>query len=329
MNSIKFFSLSFVLSFITILDFPSSAWRSTNAQLQKNEHSNAKGIIFQSIDNGKTWQDISVGLPEKMDNYDFFAQDSDLYIHAENGIFRSKSNLLGTNWSKENAINGLGEVFVCKSGMYAINYGGKISKKNLVTNTWSPIYANFQEKNLRAIFETSGGGVLIGSDNGLFKSTNDGKTWKQVLKNGWVIKMVESNGVLLATNQNGIIRSTDDGESWNVVVSEGGVGIDVVSIKNGFAAITYNTESKTRRVRTSYDTGKTWQPIDVGLPPHDLIANILQVGDYFYCGHPKGIFKSADKGKNWVLVLPAIEEKVFNIYAIGGIVYAIPKVGGC
>ena len=62
----------------------------------------------------------------------------------------------------------------------------------------------------------------------------------------------------------GIIRSTDDGENWALVISEGGVGIDVEQIKGGFAAITYSSASKTRRVRTSYDGGKTWQPIDAG-----------------------------------------------------------------
>ena len=80
------------------------------------------------------------------------------------------------------------------------------------------------------------------------------------------MKLVESNGVLVATSMRGIIRSTDDGENWALVISEGGVGIDVERIQGGFAAITFNTQSNTRRVRTSYDGGKTWQPIDAGLP---------------------------------------------------------------
>ena len=79
-------------------------------------------------------------------------------------------------------------------------------------------------------------------------------------------ELVESNGVLMATSSNGIIRSTDDGETWALVISEGGVGIDIEPINGGFAAITYNTQSNTRRVRTSYDGGKTWQPIDAGFP---------------------------------------------------------------
>ena len=143
------------------------------------------------------------------------------------------------------------------------------------------------------------------------------------------MKMAESNGVLMATRQKGILRSTDDGENWDCVLNEGGVGIAVERIKDGFAAITYSTELKVRRVRTSYDGGKTWQPIDAGLPADLRTASIIQVGEYFFCGHPAGIFRSSDKGKTWKLLLPSIENKIFNLSVSGNVIYAIPRAGGC
>ncbi|WP_198175206.1 WD40/YVTN/BNR-like repeat-containing protein [Spirosoma telluris] len=143
------------------------------------------------------------------------------------------------------------------------------------------------------------------------------------------MKLVESNGVLMATSQKGILRSTDDGENWDCVISEGGVGIAVERINGGFAAITYNTQSETRRVRTSYDDGKSWQPIDADLPASLSIASIIEVGEYFFCGHPTGIFRSSDKGKTWKLLLPAIDNKVFNLAVSGNVIYAIPRAGGC
>ena len=191
------------------------------------------------------------------------------------------------------------------------------------------MYTNFQQKGVRTVFETAGGTLFIGSNNGLFKSINSGKTWKQVHTGGLVMKLVESNGVLMATSRGGIIRSTDDGENWDYVISEGGVGIAVECINGGFAAITYNTESETRRVRTSYDGGKTWQPIDAGLPASLSIASIIQVGEYLFCGHPAGILRSSDKGKTWKLLLPSIEDKVFNLFVSGNVIYAILRNGGC
>jgi photosystem II stability/assembly factor-like uncharacterized protein len=82
-------------------------------------------------------------------------------------------------------------------------------------------------------------------------------------------------------------------------------------------------------VRTSYDGGKTWQPIDEGLPAQLSISSIIQVGDYFFCGHPDGIFRSSDKGKTWKLLLPSIEGKVFNLAVSGNVIYAIPRNFGC
>jgi hypothetical protein len=113
------------------------------------------------------------------------------------------------------------------------------------------------------------------------------------------------------------------------VISEGGVGIAVEHIQGGFAAITFNTQSNTRRLRTSYDGGKTWQPIDAGLPAQLSMASIVQVGEYFFCGHPAGIFRSSDKGKTWKLLLPSIENKIFNLCVSGNVIYAIPRDRGC
>jgi hypothetical protein len=56
------------------------------------------------------------------------------------------------------------------------------------------------------------------------------------------------------------------------VISEGGVGIDIERIEGGFAAINYSTVAKTRRIRTSYDGGKTWQAIDAGFPGKLLLT---------------------------------------------------------
>jgi photosystem II stability/assembly factor-like uncharacterized protein len=322
------------LAFLLLFQYPfASPITDSQQKLNKNK-AGAANIIFKSTDGGQTWQDISEGLPENLqgDGFQrdgFFANDSGLYLRAENGIYHSKPNSTAPFWKKEIFPDKQGSIAPGKTGIFAFNYDGQFLQKINGTSVWSPMYTNFQENEVRTVFETAGGTVFIGSNNGLFKSINSGKTWKQVHTGGWVMKLVESNGVLMATSQNGILRSTDDGENWDCVISEGGAGIAVERIKGGFAAITYNTESNTRRVRTSYDGGKTWQPIDADLPASLSIASIIQVGEYFFCGHPTGIFRSSDKGKTWKLLLPSIENKVFNLSVSGNVIYAIPRNGGC
>jgi photosystem II stability/assembly factor-like uncharacterized protein len=146
-----------------------------------------------------------------------------------------------------------------------------------------------------------------------------------------------------------IIRSTDNGENWAPVISEDSVAWDVKPIKGGFVAITSNSESNTpntSRLSTSYDGGKTWQPIDAG-PQGKVLSDsirrtwdsrpllkafqtsIIQVGENFICAHRDGIFRSSDKGKTWKLLLPSVEGKVFNLFISGNVIYAIPSKGGC
>ena len=316
MNNVALLLLfQFSFAFDQAIEFPQSLPSTDSQQNQKKDRTAAANIIFKSSDGGQTWQDISEGLPENLQADGFIEKNSELYIRTGNGIYHSKQNSTAPFWKKE--------IF---PGDY---YNGQFLLTINGMSVWSPMYTNFQDKQVHAVFETPKGTVFIGSSNGIFKSTNNGKTWKQVHTGGWVMKMVESNGVLMATSQAGILRSTDDGETWDCVISEGGVGIAVERIKGGFAAITYNTQSQTRRVRISYDGGMIWQPIDAGLPASLSIASIIQVGEYFFCGHPTGIFRSSDKGKTWKLLLPSIGNKVFNLSVSGNVIYAMPRDGGC
>jgi len=104
--------------------------------------------------------------------------------------------------------------------------------------------------------------------------------------------------------------------------------------------------ANTRRLSTSYDGGKTWQSIHSGLQDRFVIdsiwrtwddrprlqafqTSITQVGENFFCTHRDGIFRSSDKGKTWKLLLPSVEDKGFNLFVSGNVIYAIPSKGGC
>jgi photosystem II stability/assembly factor-like uncharacterized protein len=198
--------------------------------------------------------------------------------------------------------------------------------------------------------------VKSGPLNAVFRSTDSGQTWQNIttdkeknwkqVQKGLVTSVVKSEGVLIATGGSGIMRSADNGEHWQWVISEGGVGIAVEPIKGGFAAISYNTETKSRRIRISLDRGKTWQAIDEGLRPSPSISSIKQMGKYLICGHPDGIFRSSDMGKTWNIVHPGFDkneftfvstwntaasepENVFKIFISGNVLYAVAVSAGC
>lgn len=341
----RIFALSLVCLFIAA--YRGQQTRSPRtAALAACSKEQAPSILSQSTDGGMTWQNLGQGLPDSLQTNYVFAQDGEVYLGTENkGLYHSGDPAMGL-WQQED-IGGIvpnaGDIvlnkrimgiFPGRSGLYVTVAQGGFFRKIPGTGLWQPMTSEaLKYAMVNTVLENPDGTIFISCGNscgnGIYKSKDDGKTWKQVFSQGWVTGLVAAGDALVANGPQGLLRSTDGGEHWEVVLSEGGVGISVERIEGGFAAITYNTDSETRRIRTSADGGKTWQPIDTDLPPHASIASIVQVGKFLFCGHPDGIFRSADQGKTWTLILPSIGKKVFNLSVSGKMIYAVPRDGGC
>jgi photosystem II stability/assembly factor-like uncharacterized protein len=318
--------------------------------MQKRDKAGVANVVFKSTDGGQTWQDISKGLPENLQEdsirgNSFFANEKGLFVRVANELYHSTANATAPFWTKAFSPDEHSSIAPGKSGISANNYWGVNLKNSNGTSVWSPIFENFHEPRIRSVFETAGGTIFIGIDRGFFKTDNNGKTWKHVHAGTLVGHLAESDGVLLAISNRRIIRSTDNGENWAVVTSEGSLAFDVKQVNGGFAALT-PTSANIRGVSTSYDGGKTWQPDDAGRQDKVVIdsifrtwndrpitqafqTSITQVGENFFSIHPDGIFKSSDKGKTWKLLLPSVKDKVFNLFVSGNVIYAIPSKGGC
>jgi BNR/Asp-box repeat len=326
--------------------------------LKEKEAREKTNIVFKSTDGGQTWQDISKGLPENLrkdsiQGNSFFANDKGLFLKVGNELYQSTPNAAAPFWTKEifqdSQPRSLGEdsSITSGNGIVAYKYWAVNVKKTDGTSIWSPVFDTFQIPVVRSAFETAGGAIFIGTQKGFFKTSNNGETWKYVYSGSLVGHMAELDGVLLAINWRRIIRSTDNGENWALVSSDTSVAWDVKPIKGGFAAMTSTSASNPRGIRTSYDGGKTWQPNNAGNKVViDSIwrtwndrpvvkafqASIIQVGENFVGVHRQGIFSSSGKEKTWKLVLPAVENKVFNLFVSGNVIYviyAIPGKGGC
>ena len=315
--------------------------------VEPTKEAEATNIILQSKDGGQTWQDISHGLPETEQRVGFYAGASEVYLSTNDVLYSSKSNLKTPVWEKENVPDPRNtSIHFYRSGVMAYSYDGQVYQKKPSSETWLPIYPNFKSHSVATFFEASDGTVFFSTGKNFFKSTDKARSWKLVQK-GWVGDIVEAEGVLLATGQKGIMRSTDNGEHWEWVISEGGVGIAIERIDGGFAAISYDKGTQSRRIRTSFDGGKTWQAIDEGLSPSLNISSVKQMGSDLFVGHPDGIFRSSDMGKTWHRVhagfgnvlhtskfvslnsAPAPVEKVFKLYVSGNVLYAVAVTPGC
>ena len=182
----KIYNLAFLLLFQfpfacnEALEFLASSPITDSQQKLNRNKSGVVNIVFRSIDGGQTWQDISEGMPENLqeDGFQrdgFFANDSGLYLRAGNAIYHSKPNSTAPFWNKEIFPDKQVSIAPGKTGIFAYNYDGQFLQKINGTSVWSPMYTNLQENEVRTVFETAGGAIFIGSNRGLFKSTNSGK----------------------------------------------------------------------------------------------------------------------------------------------------------
>jgi photosystem II stability/assembly factor-like uncharacterized protein len=333
--------------------------------IKEGKSSAIANIIFKSADGGETWQNISEGLPENLQkvgvpSMGLFVNDRGIYLRAGNGVYHSEPNYTKSFWTKDIFPGTQRNIAPGKNGILAYDIRGQFLRKTNGTSDWSPLYTSFQEQALsidktidwmykhykmrevRSVFETTGGTVFIGSSRMLFRSINSGKTWEQVHDGDGSMKLVESGGVLLSTSHEGILRSTDNGQNWDRVLNEGGAGIAVERIDGGFAAIINNPINQTNSIHLSLDNGKTWKAIGEELQPSWIgllmrntgllkssdIISIKQMGKYLICGRTDGIFRSADMGKTWKkLVLPAVENYGFNLSVSGNVIYIMPNKG--
>lgn len=306
-------------------------------------------IVFKSTDGGQTWQDISKGLPENLPKDGIrgdsvFANDKGLFLRLDKGLYHNEPNASTPFWTKEAVPYEHSSIAAGKSETFANDSWSVKLKKTDGTSVWSPIFENLQHPRIGTVFQTAEDAIFMGTEKGFLKTVNKGKSWKLVHTGVLAGHLAELNGVLLGIIDRGIIKSTDNGENWAVVMIEG-VAWDVKMIKGGFAAITSSSESGTRTLKTSFDGGKTWQPIEASL--QDKVAidsiwqtwndrpgmqtfmnSIIQVGENFF-SPTNGIYRSSDKGQTWKLLLPSVEGKVFNLFTSGNVIYAIRSKGGC
>lgn len=147
--------------------------------------------------------------------------------------------------------------------------------------------------------------IYIGARQGVFRSMDGGKTWKQLRQglfneNIRAIEIDPSNRLTIyAGTEKGIFKSEDGGDNWTDWF-EGSSGLDDVDIKD-LAINPKNTENiiaaTAGGLYVSQDAGDTWQ-----LKLERSNARFVKVSpnaQNIYFGTDKVIFKSVDGGNTW------------------------------
>ncbi len=313
----------------------------------------AQSSLLQSEDGGRTWGDLA-SLPENIEITRIFAQNGEVFLAAPKGQVYHNSNPKTGEWQKEEFLGEVSGFFKGKSGTYVSIYEGGFFKKTPNTSYWQAMHTNLKDKEINSMVENEAGILFVACPSGIYKSADEGKTWKHVFDKSWATSLTVAHNILIGNAEQGLMRSTDEGEHWECVLNDVGGVYRTKVVKGGFAAIRvagqWHTPADNNPMRTSLsaDGGQTWLRIDEGqffgcgakqewasLTAKNWfcedksaffdyrIYDLEESGPYLFCSHKGGISRSSNGGKNWEHLYAAPKAVRFNLVVSGQTLFAV------
>ncbi|MEP6796101.1 MAG: hypothetical protein ABJB16_17360 [Saprospiraceae bacterium] len=289
-------------------------------------------IIFASSDDGTTWRDLSKGLPAEITPFSLEFIDDHLYMGERGGLYTSPNQAL-PKWKKESlSPNGIRGIFPGKNGIYAITVQNELFQRK-GDFTWVPMHKSMKDQKVNIAQETVDEGLLVCTESAIYKTSDHGQSWKQVLTARYINSLIESNHVYVATALDGIWRSTDEGEHWTHVLTTPTFATSITPFQNGFIAVVLGQEFggilTSNEIYISGDHGASWKSMEI---PAELkrVYQVKSVGKFLIACSEEGIFRSPDQGKTWQQVHEAPNNKnnFYKIVSSGSSIFAL-RLDGC
>lgn len=262
------------------------------------------GEVFESRDDGKTWDDISGNLKDK--------QLTNLASHSDVVIVSDWANTwkrAGNNWEITNIgkihtsiTTPLGEYVATASGVYNLTAG------QITSTTLGTVSSNVTK--LGSVGTT----LFAYAESGLYRTRDRGITWEHVSPE-ITVDLATVDNTLLQLGA-GVRRSSDEGTTWeslDEVLEEHIVwptnlvarGNDVYLTSGHVFGGEHGSGAgwTTGGVYVSRDKGTTWQDISGNLPhngvTHVPVFSIAITDDALLIHTAEGLYYSSRTGINW------------------------------
>lgn len=233
-----------------------------------------------------------------------------VYVAAGNGLLRVSDG--GARWKilTGNDVTELMDVSVDRqSGAIYFTHTRGIRVSRDGGASWTELAGGLRRKYSMAVRADRRGGdvVLTGNEEGVFRSSDGGKSWKPAGAAGLQVMRVEQSPHepchwLAGTQGGGLFASTDCGVSFE---SAGNLAVG-----RNISDVAYDPASAGRiaaaswgiGVAVSEDGGKTWQARSAGLPSTDVwsVAFDPDKANRIYASvHEEALYVSDDLGRTW------------------------------
>ncbi|MCC7506897.1 MAG: hypothetical protein IT259_16445 [Saprospiraceae bacterium] len=295
----------------------------------------AADIIYQSVDAGNTWRDISAGLPEGAAPVSLMISGDEVLLGGDGGLFRGAGAVFPI-WEKEFLLDDrVTGIFPGAAGPYIVTGWHGFSQNWPGTSLWMSKSATLDEPTVQTVLETRNAVLLVGGGTGIFRSNDGGNNWKKVYEKCIVRNIVEAGNMLIAGSNKGILQSADGGETWQMVLPTNNDVISVRVVDGGIAALVEGKMpedgQRTNQYYFSSDQGTNWQNRTASLPSAlNSIYSLEQAGAYLFACSDGGIYRSADQGKTWDQIRPAPANKgsIYQIAVTEKAIFAL-LIFGC
>jgi photosystem II stability/assembly factor-like uncharacterized protein len=145
----------------------------------------------------------------------------------------------------------------------------------------------------------------VGTDNGVFKSEDDGHSWSD-----WFDKLAglnhnkindlalhpENPDILFSATDGGIFQSMDVGESWEAVIINQSFQTIIFSAATPYILYGVGKKESLRSKNKRKDWSSVWAD---DLPTANIIASLDIDPKFLYSGSPTSLHKAFNNGGNW------------------------------
>jgi photosystem II stability/assembly factor-like uncharacterized protein len=220
----------------------------------------APSVIYRSSDFGRSWMPYANGIPPDATVSSFWSKDQITYATTDqDGVYSIKEG--DGKWVRVdqdlpeyvdiNAITSISNLFIIgtfKDGIFISRNGGRNWEQSADRLSHTPIRSLLSYNNI----------LLAGTDDGIYKSTDLGASWKHLYKGVQTNGFTVLNSIIYAALMNGAIMTTDEGANWKYIykphalhdISNDGENVYAMTLGGGLLK--------------SKDDGLTWENVNNG-----------------------------------------------------------------
>jgi photosystem II stability/assembly factor-like uncharacterized protein len=285
--------------------------------------------VVMTRDDGNTWNDASGGLNGHGLNALLVGKDGVVYGSAGGSAFqwdgRSQWRQLGPVETRVESlvIAPWGEMFAGAPSVGFFRAGSRGTE-------WRRVFTGDGAR--QPVQAGAGQALFIANPRGYVTRTRDrGVTWEVALQQIVFGFTVTRSGAALAGTQNGIFRSTDQGETW-IERSIGLTTFWVQSLTSAPDGTTF-AGTRTGDVYRSTDDGDRWRPMDAARPGggNPVLALVVSKMGTLLAGTYSGIFRWDAVERNWTRLPLVVQGRTPSVTAMlqnpAGVLFAVTNAG--